>query len=57
MPISKKIHNEIEELYVENAEKELLIEILNFEDEGLRNYTSKYEELIREYIKKIKEEA
>lgn len=56
MPISKKIIDEVNALDIRKSEKDLLVEILNFEDEGLRNYTKKYEETIRKYIKENKED-
>ena len=57
MPISKKILEEVDNLNIKKPEKDLLVEILNFEDEGLRNYSKKYEEVIGTYIKENKEEA
>ena len=57
MPISKKILEEVDNLDIKKAEKDLLVEILNFEDEGLRNYSKKYEEVIGTFIKENKEEA
>ena len=56
MPISKKILEEIDNLNIKDKEKTILIDVLNFEDEGLRNYTKKYEEVIGDYIKQLNSE-
>ena len=56
MPISKKILDEVNKLDVGDKQKELIVSILTMEDEGLRNYTKKYEEAIGLYIRKTKEE-
>lgn len=56
MPISKKILDEVNKLDVGDKQKELIVSILTMEDEGLRNYTKKYEETIGLYIRKTKEE-
>ena len=55
MPISEKILYEVKCLNVSEMEKTLLVDVLNLEDEGLRNYTKRYEEVIKAYIKMINE--
>ncbi len=48
--ISKKIKDEIERLDKDEAFKELMLEILEEESQGLHNFKAKYEEKINFYI-------
>lgn len=50
MPISEKIIKEIEELNVSEDEKQLMLNLLNIEDEGVYQYVSPYEKHIKQYI-------
>lgn len=50
MPISEKIIKEISELNVPDDEKQLMINLLNIEDEGVYQYVSPYEKQIKQYI-------
>lgn len=52
MPISEKIIEEINRLNATEAEKQLMLEILEVEDLGIYQYTNVYEQKIREYVKK-----
>lgn len=52
MPISEKIVEEINRLDATEAEKQLMLEILEVEDLGIYQYTNAYEQKIREYVKK-----
>ncbi len=52
MPISEKIVTSISELKAEEDIKELMIDILNREDQGTRQYKKEYEKMIDDLIKK-----
>ncbi len=51
MPISKKIIEQINMLDIGTPEKDLLIKLLNFEDQGLPRYKNTYKSEIKEYLK------
>lgn len=52
MPISEKIVEEINRLDATDAEKQLMLDILDIEDMGTYHYINLYEGKISEYIKK-----
>lgn len=52
MPISEKIIEEINRLEATEAEKKLMLDILNIEDLGTYHYINLYEWKIGEFIKK-----
>lgn len=55
MPINNKIRAEVEQLDVTEAEKELMLKILDKESNGLYFFKNAYEELIRDYAKSKEE--
>lgn len=55
MPINNKIRAEVEQLDVAEAEKELMLKILDKESNGLYFFKNAYEELIRDYVKNREE--
>lgn len=54
MPISDKIKNEIDKLKIKDEDKELLLEILNIEDEGIFRFKKEYERIIKAYLENSK---
>ena len=56
MAISEKIIKQIKDMPLEENMKELIIEVLEKEDEGLGKYKEVYEKIINDYIKKEESE-
>ena len=56
MPISSNIEKTIKELQIKNEDKKLLLDILKIEDDGVKQYTKDYENIINGYIKQKEEE-
>lgn len=50
MPISEKIINEIERISISAAEKQLMMDLLTIEDEGVYQYVGPYEKRIKAYL-------
>ena len=57
MSISKKILDEIERCDATEAQKQLILQILDVEDKGTYQYAADYERLIKEYLAELNGEA
>ncbi len=56
MPISQKIKDQINELDAKKEEKELLLKMLEYEDQGLGWYKNTYSKEIKAFIEKMERE-
>lgn len=56
MPISEKIIREINQLKTSNEMKELMKDILQLEDDGVKRWNKEYEAKINEYLEHTSEE-
>ena len=50
MPISEKIHSEIKNLYIDEKMKELMNEILDYEDDGAKHYKKQYMKYVDSFL-------
>lgn len=50
MPISEKILDQVKNTTATDAQKALMMEILQIEDRGVFRYEAAYEKVIREFI-------
>ncbi len=55
MPISQNIIDEVNKLKISEKERNLMIDILEFEDAGNYHYSDKYDGLIKDYISDAEE--
>ena len=55
MPISKKIIDKVDDLKVSEAERSLMMDILDIEDKGSFRFEAAYEKAIKGYIKNVEE--
>lgn len=51
MPINSKIIDQIHQLTISDSEKELMTNVLHYEEEGKFRYKTGYNELIQKHLK------